>query len=167
MRSVPIYSSGVSGQGRGPAVGSGLHVADLKEHVLALAEDADLIMIEGAGGLMVPIQGNLMMIDLVEQLGFPTIIVGRTGLGTINHTLLTVNALKQKGLETLGIVLSSSSPEPGPEEEFTPSDLARLAQPVPVLILPYLGPDIKSNPARIAETIRAAWPKEILDQWLG
>lgn len=116
---------------------------------------------------MVPVQGNLMMIDLVEQLGFPTIIVARSGLGTINHSLLTLNALRQRGLYTLGIALSCSSPEPGPEEEFTPSDLARLTQPVPVLLLPYLTPDMKSDPAKIAETIKATWPEETLDRWLG
>jgi len=149
------------------AVGSSLRIADLKEHVLTLAEHADLTVVEGAGGLMVPIQGNLMMIDLVEQLGFPTVIVGRAGLGTINHSMLTLNAIKQRGLEALGIVLSCSSLEPGPEEEFTPSDLARLVQPVPVLVLPYLSPDLKSEPARIAETIETSWPKEMLDQWLG
>ncbi len=148
------------------AVGSSLHIADLKEHVLTLAENADLTVVEGAGGLMVPVQGNLMMLDLVEQLGFPTVIVGRTGLGTINHSLLTLNALKQRGLEALGIVLSCSSLEPGPEEEFTPSDLARLTQQVPVLVLPYLSPNVKSDPAKIAETIKAAWPKEILSRWL-
>lgn len=149
------------------AVGSSVHIGDLKEHVLTLAEHADLTVVEGAGGLMVPVQGNLMMIDLVEQLGFPTIIVARSGLGTINHSLLTLNALKQRGLYTLGIALSCSSPEPGPEEEFTPSDLARLTQPVPVLLLAYLSPDVKSDPAKIAETMDAAWPKEMLDQWLG
>jgi dethiobiotin synthetase len=149
------------------AVGSRLHVADLKEHVLALAEDADLTVVEGAGGLMVPIQGDLMMIDLVDQLGFPTIVVARSGLGTINHSLLTLNALKQRGPEALGLVLSSSSLEPGPEEEFTRSDLARLTQPVPVLVLPYLSPDVKSDPAKITETIETSWPKELLDQWLG
>jgi len=148
------------------AVGSGLHVEDLKEHVLALAEDADLTVVEGAGGLMVPIQGNLMMIDLVEQIGFPTIIVGRTGLGTINHSLLTLNALEQRSLEPLGIVLSCSAPDSGPEEQFTQSDLSRLAQTVPVLVLPYLSPDLKSDPARIAETMEAVWPQEMLGRWL-
>ena len=108
-----------------------------------------------------------MIIDLVEQLGFPALIVGRSGLGTINHSLLSLQALKQRRLEALGIVLSCSSPEPGPEEEFTPSDLARLTQPVPVLVMPYLSPDVKSDPARIAETMVAAWPKETLDEWLG
>ncbi len=149
------------------AVRSSLHVADLKEHVLALAEDADLIVVEGAGGLLVPIQGSFMMLDLIELLGFPTIIVARSGLGTINHSLLTLHALKQRGLETLGIVLSCSSPEPGPEEEFTPSDLARLTQPVPVLVMPYLSPDMNSNAAKIAETMAASWPKEMLSRWLG
>ena len=149
------------------AMGSSLHVTDLKEHVLALAEDADLTVVEGAGGLMVPIQGNLMMIDLAKRLGFPTIIVARSGLGTINHSLLTVNALKQRGLEILGIVLSCSTPEPGPEEEFTPSDLARLTEGIPVVVMPYLSPDMKSNPARIAETIVTIWPEEMLNRWLG
>ena len=149
------------------AVGSTLHVADLKEHVLALAEDADLTVVEGAGGLMVPIQGSFMMLDLIELLNFPTIIVARSGLGTINHSLLTLHALKQRGLETLGIVLSCSSPEPGPEEEFTPSDLARLTQPVPVLVMPYFPPEMNSNAAKIAETMTATWPKEILSRWLG
>ncbi|MGO9120086.1 MAG: dethiobiotin synthase [Desulfomonilaceae bacterium] len=148
-------------------VGSTLHVADLKEHVLALAEDADLTVVEGAGGLMVPIQGSFMMLDLIELLGFPTIIVARSGLGTINHSLLTLHALKQRGLETLGIVLSCASPEPGPEEEFTPSDLARLTQPVPVLVMPFLRPEIRSDVNRIAEIMEAAWPKETLDEWLG
>jgi dethiobiotin synthetase len=148
-------------------VGSTLHVADLKEHVLALAEDADLIVVEGAGGLMVPIQGSFMMLDLIELLNFPTIIVARSGLGTINHSLLTLHALKQRGLETLGIVLSCSSPEPGPEEEFTPSDLARLTKPVPVLVMPYFPPEMNSNAVKIAETMTATWPKEIFSRWLG
>jgi dethiobiotin synthetase len=149
------------------AVRSSLHAADLKEHVLALAEDADLIVVEGAGGLMVPIQGSFMMLDLIELLGFPTIVVARSGLGTINHSLLTLHALKQRGLETLGIVLSCSSPEPGPEEEFTPSDLARLTQPVPVLVMPFLRPEIRSDVNRIAETLQTVWPKKTLDHWLG
>jgi dethiobiotin synthetase len=149
------------------AMGSSLYLKDLKEHVLTLAEDADLTVVEGAGGLMVPIQGNLMMLDLVEQLGFPVIVVARSGLGTINHSLLTLNALKQRGLEALAIVLSSSSPEPGPEEEFTPSDLARLTAGIPVVVLPYLSPDVKSDPAKIAETINVAWPEEMLRRWLG
>ncbi len=149
------------------ASGSTLHLGDLREHVLALAEDADLTVVEGAGGLLVPIQGNLMMIDLVEQLGFPALIVARSGLGTINHSLLTLQALNQRGIEALGIVLSCSSYESGPEEKFTPSDLARLAQPVPVLVMPYLSSKTKSDPARIAEKMVAEWPKETLDEWLG
>ncbi len=148
-------------------VGSTLNIADLKEHVLTLAENADLTVVEGAGGIMVPIHSGIMMLDLVEQLGFPCLIVARSGLGTINHTLLTFQALKDKGVKISGIVLSCSSPQKGPEEEFTPSDLARLTQPVPVLVMPYLSADRISDPARIAEAMVSSWPKETLDEWLG
>ena len=78
--------------------GRNLKMSDVVEHVRALAEDADLTVVEGAGGLMVPIQDRLMMIDLAERLGYPTLLVGRTRLGTLNHTLLSVNVLKERGM---------------------------------------------------------------------
>jgi adenosylmethionine---8-amino-7-oxononanoate aminotransferase len=63
------------------------------------------IVIEGAGGLLVPLDGRHLMIDLMAQLGCPVILVARSGLGTINHTLLSVEALRGRGLDMLGVVL--------------------------------------------------------------
>jgi dethiobiotin synthetase len=146
--------------------GRGLKLVDVEQHVRALAEDADLTIVEGAGGLMVPIQGKLMMIDLAERLGYPTLLVGRTKLGTLNHTLLSVNALRQRGMRVAGIVLSCADPDTGPEEEFTASDLARLVTDVPVVELPFLAPEIAADPEKIASTIAASWPEGLVKQWL-
>ncbi|NLN60882.1 MAG: dethiobiotin synthase [Deltaproteobacteria bacterium] len=62
------------------------------------------LVIEGAGGLMVPLTEKVMMIDLVAKSGAKPVIAARAGLGTINHTLLTVEALKNRGIESQGIV---------------------------------------------------------------
>jgi dethiobiotin synthetase len=147
--------------------GRSLKVSDVEEHVRALAEDADLTIVEGAGGLMVPIQGRLMMIDLAERLRYPTLLVGRTKLGTLNHTLLSVTALKDRGMSVAGIVLSCSAPDTGPEEEFTAGDLARIVEDVPVVVLPYLGPEVVGDAERIALTIASSWPAMLVKRWIG
>jgi dethiobiotin synthetase len=146
------------------AARSNLHISDLEEHVRAVAEDADLTVVEGAGGLMVPIQGDVMMIDLLERLGSPAVIVAKTKLGTVNHTLLSLNALRQRQIETAGIVLSCSSDDPGPEEEFTPGDISRLAKDVAVLVLPYLSPETATNPDKIADIMSQNWPEQVLNR---
>jgi dethiobiotin synthetase len=147
--------------------GRTLKISDVEEHVRALAEGADLTVVEGAGGLMVPIQDRLMMIDLAERLGYPTLLVGRTRLGTLNHTLLSVTALKERGMSVAGIVLSCSAPDNGPEEAFTASDLARLVEDVPVVVLPFLGPEVVRDAERIASTIASSWPAMLVNRWIG
>jgi len=63
------------------------------------------LIIEGAGGLMVPINDDAFMIDLIRQLGAPAIVATRSTLGTINHTLLTVLAARKANVELLGVVM--------------------------------------------------------------
>lgn len=64
------------------------------------------LIVEGAGGLLVPIDDDLMMIDLIARLGLPVILVARSGLGTINHTLLSLRALKAAGIAIAGVVMN-------------------------------------------------------------
>jgi dethiobiotin synthetase len=64
-----------------------------------------LLVAEGAGGALVPLNERALMVDLMRQLGLPVLIAARSTLGTINHTLLTVLALRQAGLEPCGVVL--------------------------------------------------------------
>ncbi|MBI4965838.1 MAG: dethiobiotin synthase [Desulfomonile tiedjei] len=147
--------------------GRRLNLSDLEEHIRTIAEDADLTIVEGAGGLMVPIQGKLMMIDLIERLGYPTLLVGRTRLGTLNHTLLSLEALQRRGIETAGIVLSTTEPIPGPEEEFTAGDLAGIVKDVPVAVLPHLEEGIRRSPEEIANTMARIWPSAFVAKCLG
>jgi dethiobiotin synthetase len=145
--------------------GSRLFVSDLVEHVLTVSDSHDLVVVEGAGGLMVPIEEKLMMIDLVERLGYPVVLVAKSGLGTINHTLLSVEALRQREIDIAGIVLSSLDQDSGPEEPFTPRDIARLVKDVPVPVLPHLDPEIVVDPDKISQVMAEACG-EHLTYWL-
>ena len=64
------------------------------------------LIVEGAGGIMVPLNKDNFMIDLMEQLKLPIILVCRSGLGTINHTLLSLQAIRQRGLPLAGLIIS-------------------------------------------------------------
>jgi dethiobiotin synthase len=63
------------------------------------------LVIEGAGGVMVPINDERTMLDLMAHLGAPIVVASRTSLGTLNHTFLTVEAVRRRGLALLGVVL--------------------------------------------------------------
>lgn len=67
--------------------------------------DPDPIVIEGAGGVLVPVNEQALMIDLIRHLQAPVIVAARTALGTINHTLLTVMAVRNAGLVLTGVVM--------------------------------------------------------------
>jgi len=140
--------------------GSRIFLSDLVEHALTVAERVDLLVVEGAGGLMVPIENKLMMIDLIQRLGFPVLLVARSRLGTINHTLLSVEALRHRGIELKGIVISCSDPSRGPEEELTVRDISVLVSPIPVLMLPHLSSERVDDPDRISSAMEMTWPRE-------
>ena len=64
------------------------------------------LVVEAAGGVLVPLNKEALIIDLMAQLGLPVLVAARAGLGTINHTLLTLNALRARKLNILGVVMS-------------------------------------------------------------
>jgi dethiobiotin synthetase len=69
------------------------------------------VVMEGAGGLLVPVTADRLVVDIMQSLQAHVILVGRAGLGTINHTLLSVEALERRGLKPKGIVLISKGTE--------------------------------------------------------
>jgi len=75
----------------------------------ALSPAHDFLIVEGVGGVLVPLRRDLLLADLVAHLGLTTLIVARTGLGTLNHTLLTLEALRSRCVPILGVVLSDAS----------------------------------------------------------
>ncbi|MBI3446920.1 MAG: AAA family ATPase, partial [Magnetospirillum sp.] len=63
-------------------------------------------VVEGAGGIMVPINEMALMVDLMERLRLPVVVVARSGLGTINHTLMTLDVLRRRHVPLLGVVMN-------------------------------------------------------------
>ena len=101
---------------------------------LALPAVAGALVVETAGGLLVPLRRDWLQIDQLAAWGLPVLLVARSGLGTLNHTLLSVEALRQRSIPLLGLVLN------GPLHPDNPTTLAALAQ-APVLAqLPPLEP---------------------------
>ncbi len=74
-----------------------------------LARKHDFMIVEGAGGIMVPLAETYLYLDLAADIHLPVVIVARPGLGTINHTLLTITALKKHRLKIAGVVINYAS----------------------------------------------------------
>ncbi|MCU0640500.1 MAG: dethiobiotin synthase [Candidatus Margulisbacteria bacterium] len=83
-----------------------LNVKRIDQAFKYLAKRHEIVLVEGIGGVMVPLTDKLLVVDLIKKLKIPVIIVARAGLGTINHTLLTVAALRQKKVPILGIIIN-------------------------------------------------------------
>jgi dethiobiotin synthase len=111
----------------GRPVNTAAVVAALKE----LNTRHEWIVAEGAGGIMVPLDGDTLMIDLVAWLGLPVVVVAHAGLGTINHTLLTLGALSARGITAAGVILNEVDPV-APEDVYIIEDnmqsIARLGR---------------------------------------
>jgi dethiobiotin synthetase len=108
------------------------------------------IIVEGAGGIIVPLNEKETMLDLMTDFGYPVVLVSRSGLGSINHALLSVQALRAAALEIAGLVFNQSEP-PMPENSFIENDnpdvIARLGK---VDILGKIGYlDMKKQPEEV------------------
>ena len=82
-----------------------------------LASLYQYVIVEGAGGLMVPLSGGLLIADLARELDLPLLVVARPGLGTINHTVLTCFAAQQLGLQVAGVIINGMPERPGLAEQ--------------------------------------------------
>ena len=72
-----------------------------------LTNKHEFVIVEGIGGVLVPIKQNYFVIDMIKEMNIPVLIVSRASLGTLNHTLLTVKACKEHDLNISGIVINS------------------------------------------------------------
>lgn len=101
---------------------------DLKaifEQYRRLADAADVVVVEGVGGLLCPLSDDFWVIHLARMMQLPLVVVARAGLGTINHTLLTIQVARSAGLEVAGVVVNRYRVEPprgaAPPAEASPS----------------------------------------------
>ena len=83
-----------------------LDIDVIKSHNKSLMDEYDFVLVEGAGGLIVPLTRDYTVLDLIGDLSVPVLVVARAGLGTINHSSLTVNILKYHKIAILGVVLN-------------------------------------------------------------
>ncbi len=88
------------------AEGTAIQLSRILDRVESLAGEHDVLLVEGVGGLLVPIGDTWTVADLARAIGFPMLVVARAGLGTINHSLLTVRAARHGGLDVVGVVLN-------------------------------------------------------------
>ncbi len=92
----------------------------------------DYVLVEGAGGILVPLTETHDVCDLIKLLGFPCLIVGRTRLGSVNHTRLTLRGLREAGIPVFGILLNHMDPTPE-EQQASTVNLIRELSDAPVL----------------------------------
>ncbi len=123
---------------------------DIAEMVIAartLASEYEFVIAEGAGGVVVPLNRHETMLDLMQALKLPVLIAARPGLGTINHTLLSIRALRSDGLDITGVVfVASTDKEFSFIEEDNGTTIEQFGK-VPVLgTIPYCAQLAESQP---------------------
>ncbi|KGR85425.1 dethiobiotin synthase [Lysinibacillus odysseyi] len=107
----------------------------LLEQIESLKQANDVVICEGAGGIMVPLaeNGKVTLLDVIEKSRLPVVVVAHTKLGTINHTLLTLEALAARGIEVLGLVFNRYTQT---AMEVNNIETILLNQPLPHAVIP-------------------------------
>lgn len=119
----------------------------IKACLRALQARHAMVIVEGAGGVCVPIQGRQTMLDLMGALDLPVVVVARAGLGTINHTLLTLHGLRCSRIRVLGVVFNATAPgRPGYIERDNIKTIVRLGTVRVLGRLPFI-PDLATRSA--------------------
>lgn len=143
--------------------GGRLDAAVIRDGALAAAaraaeEDAALV-VEGVGGILVPLTDDYLVIDLAADLALPVVVAARPGLGTINHSLLTLAAARARGLDVRAVVLGPWPAQPSRLQRSNRQTIARLAN-VPVHVLAEM-------PAPDPHLLARAGQRLPLDEWLA
>jgi dethiobiotin synthetase len=136
------------------------HVLRTAAHTAAAS--GDVLVAEGVGGLMVPLSAGYLVRDLAADLGLPVVIAARPGLGTINHTLMTIDCARAAGLDVRAVVLTPWPAQPTGLHLSNRETIARLGgvevETLPMLAVRNIGPQpelpverwIAAPPARAA-----------------
>lgn len=110
-------------------------------HELGSAHDA--VLVEGAGGIMTPLSAQETFLDLAAALGLPVVVVAGARLGTLNHTLLTVRACRERGLDVAGLIINRCPANPDEAQSSNLTELGRLTE-VPIVgVIPEMGVSVE------------------------
>ncbi|MFU1781648.1 dethiobiotin synthase [Haloarcula japonica] len=134
-----------------------LSYESIRDGVVDVVAGSETAVIEGIGGLRVPLADGREVIDLVADVGLPVLVVARSGLGTLNHTALTVQALRRRGVPVVGVVLNEYEGETT-AERTNPDVIERMTGctvwPVPPL-------EIESSDS-VIDGLRANLPQSVV-----
>src|SRR5688572_6101161 len=111
----------------------------LVAHCRAAGRSGDVTLIEGVGGVMVPLDDERTVLDWIAALEVPALLVVGSYLGTLSHSLTAAAALRSRGVTIAGVVVSESEEHPVPAAE-TAATLSRFTAPIPVRVLPRAAP---------------------------
>ncbi|MBU0952291.1 MAG: adenosylmethionine--8-amino-7-oxononanoate transaminase [Elusimicrobia bacterium] len=140
-----------------------ISIEKIEKSFQILNQKHDFMVVEGAGGFYVPLNDDYLISDLVADLGLPVVIVSRLGLGTINHTLLTIEACKQKGIEILGIIFNQTENKSlSITEKTNPQTISKLSG-IPILGIIKYSKNVKLNLSPFLHTTLKN--KKYLKEW--
>lgn len=139
-----VYDAPLSPHAAAALEGRSIRLADIQ----LPPDDGRPLVAEGAGGALVPLSDGAFMADVAEKLGLPVVLVARSGLGTINHTLLSLEALRRRNAPVAGVILSGP-PNPGNRAAIERFGHVRVLAEIPLLD----GAPDAAAVARIAETL--------------
>jgi dethiobiotin synthetase len=148
----PVAPAAAAGRGKNISLDSVLR------KISAVSSSCDVLLIEGSGGLLVPLGKNYTVADLIGALRCPVVVVSRTRLGTINHTSLTVNALQSSEVKDIKIVLMEEK-KPDFSTKSNLKMIQKMAPKTPVFVVQNLGlgasksADIKINVKFMKKTL--------------
>lgn len=139
-----------------------ISLPEITDLAKAMANRHQLTLVEGAGGLMVPLAGGLLIADLVKQLGAELLVVTRPDLGTINHTLLTVFAARAMEIPVCGMILNKLPADQDPAQKNAPHALASLASADLLAVFD----EMTGEPREIVRQLADALPRQQGYSWL-
>jgi dethiobiotin synthetase len=149
------------------AAGIRLDLAELVRHAFEIAKRGTFLIVEGAGGLLVPYAGRDTNADLASHLELPILIVAKTALGTINHVALTLSELGQRRLPVAGVVLVRSGVEIEPQEATNAQLIEQVSGVAPLGTFPRLNAADARDPDLLADALEQALPRAALAGLLG
>jgi len=127
------YAAALAPNAAARRAGQTVEVEAIFEAYRRLEGACDAVVVEGVGGLMCPISDDLWVVHLAAMMALPVVIVARPGLGTINHTLLTIHAARSAGLRVAGVIVNRYQADPRQSDTRTPDDeIAMITNPAQI-----------------------------------
>jgi dethiobiotin synthetase len=138
----------------------------ITDQASALATKGDVLIVEGAGGLLVPYVPGVTCAELAARARLPLLVVARTALGTVNHTALTLREAARASLQVAGVILNRTTEAPQPHEAGNADLIAELTGRRPLGTLPWLPADRAADPDALADALLSSIGDPAVDELL-